>query len=156
MKIFSVFILSTIILVSHGTDIVSITIISTTIILFNLFLINVQFCNQKSIVKSNGYTIEEHSIETEDGYILTLFRIPYGKNGTETNSKPVLLHPGLGASADVYLSLGPEKGLGYILADQQFDVWLLSPRGTTYSKKNIYIDEKLNKKEFYDFRYIPK
>ncbi len=34
------------------------------------------------LVTSKGYPIEEHKVTTPDGYILTLHRIPHGKNET--------------------------------------------------------------------------
>jgi len=39
-------------------------------------------------VKARGYRFEEHKITTEDGYILTAFRIP-GKLGDDSTGKPV-------------------------------------------------------------------
>lgn len=43
------------------------------------------------IVRSKGYPLETHSVTTEDGYILGMFRIPPRK----VNSPVVLLQHGL-------------------------------------------------------------
>lgn len=44
-------------------------------------------------IKQEGYPVEEHEVVTDDGYILTLFRIPFGKKSprTEKPRPPVLL-----------------------------------------------------------------
>ena len=38
----------------------------------------------------HGFQFEYHSVTTDDGYILMLFRIP-GEEGKPTNKRPVLL-----------------------------------------------------------------
>lgn len=56
------------------------------------------------IIKRHGYPSESHVIVTEDGYLLTLHRIPGTKNGKQGN-QPVLLQHGLfGSSADWILN----------------------------------------------------
>jgi hypothetical protein len=49
---------------------------------------------QVQIVQSRGYEIETYNATTSDGYILTMFRIPHGKDETMEKSaaaKPVCL-----------------------------------------------------------------
>lgn len=108
------------------------------------------------IIRENGYPHEKHILHTEDGYILTTYRIPHGINDVKINEKPVLLHHGLAESSGDFLTLGPKRSLGFVLADNGYDVWLMNARGTTDSKQHIYIDEKTNKAQFYNFRYIEK
>lgn len=108
-----------------------------------------------SVIRKNGYPAEKHIIQTEDGYILTTFRIPHGRNNLKNNSKIILLNHGLTASSGDYIIVNPENSLGYISADKGYDVWLMNARGTTYSKKHVHINEK-NKKSFYNFRCIEK
>ena len=45
------------------------------------------FFFQPDLVKSYGYPFEEHFIETEDGYKLTLHRIPGVQRKNQTNKR---------------------------------------------------------------------
>ncbi|XP_029158384.1 lipase 1-like [Nylanderia fulva] len=82
--------------------------------------------------KKTGYPTETHVVTTEDGYLLTLHRIP-GGNG----SLPVLLVHGAFSDDYVWITLGKGKALAYLLADQGYDVWLANLRGTTHSRDHI-------------------
>ncbi|KAL6603791.1 hypothetical protein ACP70R_044152 [Stipagrostis hirtigluma subsp. patula] len=74
----------------------------------------------KERVAAFGYPCEEHMVTTEDGYILSLKRIPYGLsddgNSTENTRQPVLLFHGL------------------MVDDGGFDVWIANCRGTNSSR----------------------
>ncbi|XP_029675083.1 lipase 3-like [Formica exsecta] len=102
--------------------------------------------NTPEIIKKAGYPAEAHVVMTEDGYLLTLHRIP-GGNG----SVPVFLQHGiLGSSAD-WVILGKGKALAYLLADQGYDVWLGNFRGNTYSKAHISLSP--SNSTFWDFSF---
>lgn len=92
----------------------------------------------EDLVVPHGYRLEEHHVETEDGFILTMYRIPgvipqpeelrqsYGNRQLPSVDKegrqlPVLLQHGLLDSCAGFLLLGPGKALGLILADQGKD-----------------------------------
>lgn len=101
------------------------------------------------IVKRQGYPIESHHVTTTDGYILTIFRIPYGKiKNSSKNKKPVFLQHGLGSNSCCFVNR-KEKSLGFILADQGYDVWLGNFRGSTYSKSHWYLSP--DDYEFWNF-----
>uniref|UniRef100_A0A2A4K7B0 Partial AB-hydrolase lipase domain-containing protein n=1 Tax=Heliothis virescens TaxID=7102 RepID=A0A2A4K7B0_HELVI len=105
------------------------------------------------LIAIHGYPAQSHTIVTSDGYILTVHRIPYSKNSTNKASprKTVLLHHGLlGSSAD-WIIPGPQKGLGYILADAGYDVWLANVRGNTYSRAHVTIHTDTF--EFWNFTF---
>lgn len=93
------------------------------------------------LVAKQGYTAEEHKVTTEDGYILTMFRIPRGRkcNGT-IRSPPVLLVHGVVLSADIFIDAGPNDGLGYLVADDCYDTWFGNVRGTFYSRDHISLN----------------
>ncbi|XP_072761544.1 lipase 3-like [Anoplolepis gracilipes] len=101
---------------------------------------------QSEIIRKAGYPTETHVIMTEDGYLLTLYRIP-GGNG----SPPVLLQHGFFCTSAVWIILGKGKALPYLLADQGYDVWLGNLRGSTYSRSHISLSSSESK--FWDFSF---
>ncbi|XP_031108146.1 triacylglycerol lipase 2-like [Ipomoea triloba] len=88
----------------------------------------------KSMVESQGYTCQEHKVTTEDGYILSLQRIPVGISGNKATKSPVLLQHGLFMDAVTWLLNPPTESLAFILADDGYDVWLANTRGTNFSR----------------------
>lgn len=106
------------------------------------------------IAARHNYASESHVVKTEDGYLLTLHRIPCGRKGCingRGRGQPVFLQHGLLASSADWLLSGPEKALAFILADLGYDVWLGNARGNTYSKRHINMsNEDAN---FWDFSW---
>lgn len=90
------------------------------------------------LIVYHGYCAESHTILTDDGYFLTVHRIPFSNNHPrKVPKKTVLLHHGLlGSSAD-WVITGPKKALAYILSDAGYDVWLANARGNTYSRSHV-------------------
>jgi len=76
-------------------------------------IINVLLCMQPELITKYGFPVELHDVTTEDGYILTLHRIPHGRNESKIGNKPVIFlqHGFLGSSADWILNT-VDKALG--------------------------------------------
>ncbi|KAF5814569.1 putative triacylglycerol lipase [Helianthus annuus] len=87
------------------------------------------------LIETQGYTCEEHKVTTEDGYILSMQHIPKAHNGTKADKPPVLLQHGLlMVDGGTWVLNAPDESLGFILADNGFDVWIANTRGTNYSR----------------------
>ena len=108
-----------------------------------------------------GYHAEEHVVQTGDGYLLAIHRLPYRK-GEDTDSvrvnagpgsitKPVVyLHHGLLMNSEVWVCLTEEeRNLPFALVERGYDVWLGNNRGNKYSKKSTRLSP--TSQEFWNF-----
>ncbi|GJQ87640.1 hypothetical protein Trydic_g17465 [Trypoxylus dichotomus] len=110
--------------------------------------------NTIQMIQRQGYPVEEHTnVQTSDGYLLDLHRIPYGRNNAGGGSRPVafLMHGLLSSSAD-WVNMGADKSLAYQLADEGYDVWMGNARGNTWSRKHIIYNPNRDS-EFWDFSW---
>ncbi|XP_063530710.1 lipase 1-like [Cydia strobilella] len=96
--------------------------------------------NNKDFIQfaaENGYKAEKHEVTTDDGYILTVHRIPPGSKCTKKT--PLLLVHGLLQSDECFLDSGPDAP-GFVLAHECYDVWFGNVRGNYYSRKHVTLD----------------
>ncbi|KAK7863256.1 hypothetical protein R5R35_001465 [Gryllus longicercus] len=96
-----------------------------------------------------GYPLETYAVPTEDGYVLTMHRIPRGRSAAPNASAnegrpapPVLLLHGLHCSSELWVVAGPGAAPALILADEGYDVWLGNFRGNHFSTKHKILDPK--------------
>lgn len=68
------------------------------------------------MIRKEGYPAEAHVVQTEDGYLLTLHRIPADKD-----MPPVLLQHGFLSSSADWVIPGKNKSLGTTLFWQIID-----------------------------------
>lgn len=60
---------------------------------------------------------------------------------------------GLTSSSADYVNMGPDRSLGFILADQGYDVWLGNARGNAWSRNHTSLDVVLNADKFFNFSW---
>ncbi|CAK1544445.1 unnamed protein product [Leptosia nina] len=112
-------------------------------------------CKTHDKIVAAGYPAERYDVETKDGYILEVNRIPRGKNPWTLRRPVVFLMHGLTGCSNSYVELGPKYAMGFNLADSGFDVWIGNARGVGNSRrhKSLNPDDYFQKKDFFDFTW---
>ncbi|XP_017777242.1 PREDICTED: lipase member K-like [Nicrophorus vespilloides] len=105
------------------------------------------FSNTWDMVQRHGYPIEKHNTVTKDGYILTIYRIPHGKERS-FGGQPVYLLHGTLSSSEMWVNIG-NKSLAFKLADRGYDVWIGDARGNFNSLGHIKHD--IDSNEYWNY-----
>ncbi|KAL5280820.1 LIPA.2 family protein [Megaselia abdita] len=117
-------------------------------VLLTLFKIETYF--SKTAIEriiNDGYPAESHHIQTEDGFILEVHRIP----GNKSSKGVVLIQHGFIASSESFLCNGAHVSLPYQVYQYGFDVWLGNFRGNTYSRNHSSL--KPDSRKFWDYSF---
>lgn len=103
-----------------------------------------------TVVNGTGYECKEYTVETDDGFLLGLQRISH-HHGKKPQGPPVLLQHGLLQGGDNWVLNLPSQSLGFILADEGFDVWIANGRGTRWSHGHIAFSK--HDREYWDWTW---
>jgi len=103
--------------------------------------------NFVELVNHYGYKAEEHYVQTKDGYILGVHRMP--PKDVRKARGVVFFQHGFMQNSEAFIVRGPNKALPFILVDQGYDVWLGNNRGNKYSHKHL--QHSPEQEVFWDF-----
>ncbi|XP_041332246.1 LOW QUALITY PROTEIN: putative lysosomal acid lipase/cholesteryl ester hydrolase [Pyrgilauda ruficollis] len=112
-----------------------------------------RFMNVSQKILFHGYSSEEYEVVTEDGYFLSLNRIPHGKGGAGLAGPrtPVLIVHGFCLGGGDWVDNLPENSLAFILADAGHNVWIGNNRGSSWSRRHRSLS--VASQEFWDFSF---
>ncbi|CAH1104918.1 unnamed protein product [Psylliodes chrysocephalus] len=101
------------------------------------------------IAEGHGYALETHTTTTQDGYIISMFRLK--RNSAQKKfGQPVILQHGIIVDGLSWMISG-NNSLGFNLVSNGFDIWLPNFRGSTFSAKHI--NSTISDKDYWDFSF---
>ena len=103
------------------------------------------------IVTEGGLTCDTHTVQTEDGYLLSLFRVRDPNNFKEGAPAALLFHGFL--SDSVMWVTHRDKSMTFELAKHGYDVWLGNTRGSIFSRKHKNLDPYKDPIKYYDYSF---
>ena len=109
----------------------------------------------QQVVEAAGFGFEQHQVTTEDGYILTVFRVMNDQVKAGTKQPVVFMQHGLISLADTWIYNTPDVAPAFTLARAGYDVWLGNNRGNVYSRTHTSLVPDQNSAYFdYSFQKL--
>ncbi|CAG9853675.1 unnamed protein product [Phyllotreta striolata] len=105
--------------------------------------------NPAEIAQIHGYALETHLATTEDGYIISIFRLKKNED-QKVFGQPVVLQHGILVDSLSWIISG-NNSLGFHLVSNGFDVWLPNFRGSTFSGKHV--NPSISEKKYWNFSF---
>ena len=102
------------------------------------------------LIHGEGLECVGHDVTTDDGYILTVFRV--NKSGMPAGAKAVFLQHGLFSESTTWAVRGAES-LVNVLANEGYDVWVGNNRGNVYGRRNTKLDAARDSEKFFDYSF---
>jgi hypothetical protein len=92
-------------------------------------------------------------VTTDDGYILTMFRVRHQE--TPDGAPAILLQHGLIDTADCWIMNHADESPGFVLANEGYDVWFGNSRGNRNSRAHVSLNISIpeEKAQFYDYTW---
>ncbi|XP_063237893.1 lipase 3-like [Bacillus rossius redtenbacheri] len=107
-----------------------------------LYLTPAELCRRQA-----RYVCESHELATADGYLLQVHRVRLpGALGP-----PVLLLHGIFMASDCWLLAPRGQSLGFLLADEGYDVWLGNLRGNAFARNHTRLSPE--QRDFWTFTF---
>jgi len=95
------------------------------------------FYDFTELATSLNYPVEKHTVTTDDGYILTYYRIQAKNTQIRSGLTPILLNHGLLDSSDSFIINDEAQAPGFIIANAGYDVWVSNNRGNKYATEHV-------------------
>ena len=96
------------------------------------------------ICVEHGYIHDSHEVETQDGYLLNVFRVR-DPAAFKEGAPVVFMQHGVTDSADCWIMNYEQTAPAFQLARAGYDVWLGNQRGTKYSMGHKSLNPKKDK-----------
>ncbi|KAL6766890.1 LIP2 [Auxenochlorella protothecoides x Auxenochlorella symbiontica] len=104
------------------------------------------------LVVPKAYLLEKHFVTTSDGYILSLYRIPFGRAGRGGPPRaPLILQHGIFDTSAAWVLNDPDQSLAFLAAEAGWDVWLPNSRGNDFSLEHTTLD--ISQREYWNFTF---
>ncbi|ODV85153.1 hypothetical protein CANARDRAFT_199050 [[Candida] arabinofermentans NRRL YB-2248] len=104
----------------------------------------------KELCELNNFKVQNHLIQTTDGYLLTAHRLNPELNGFKPNGQIAYFQHGLLMSSEIWVLMNDKDlNLPFRLCEMGYDVFLGNNRGNKYSNKHVSLSTSDPK--FWDF-----